>query len=121
MVKRLAECGVRSINNVVDATNYVMLLTGQPLHAFDLNRVRGNKIVVKQADEGMNFKIPDGVERVLSHEDLMICDGAGPVALAGIMGGENSEVREDTHSVLLESAFFEPKGCAEARGGSACI
>ncbi|NLD28409.1 MAG: phenylalanine--tRNA ligase subunit beta [Myxococcales bacterium] len=110
MVKRLAECGVRSINNVVDATNYVMLLTGQPLHAFDLSRVRGNKIVVKQADEGMKFKALDGVERILSREDLMICDGEGPVALAGIMGGENSEVREDTHSLLLESAFFEPKG-----------
>lgn len=107
---RLAACGVRSINNIVDATNYVMLETGQPLHAFDADLVRGEKIIVKLADEGMDFTTLDGVERRLSSDDLLICDARGPVALAGVMGGENSEVGEETTRVILESAYFEPSG-----------
>ncbi len=107
---RLAACGIRSINNIVDATNYVMLETGQPLHAFDLLRLGGRRIIVKTAEEGRSFATLDGVKRLLSSDDLMICDANGPVALAGVMGGENSEVREDTVEVLLESAYFAPTG-----------
>lgn len=110
IVKRLAACGVRSINNIVDATNFVMLETGQPLHAFDLRFIRDGRIVVRMAGEPMAFGTLDGTVRQLSPEDLLICDGRGPVALAGIMGGENSEVRSSTTAVLLESACFEPRG-----------
>jgi phenylalanyl-tRNA synthetase beta chain len=110
MVKRLADCGVRSINNVVDATNYVLLEMGQPMHAFDMRFLRGGRIVVRQAGEQMPFVTLDGAEKKIESEDLLICDGEGPVALAGIMGGENSEVRDSTTRVLLESAYFEPSG-----------
>ncbi len=110
MVKRLAACGIRSINNIVDATNYVMLERGQPLHAFDVRFVRGGRIEVRTAGETVSFRTLDGIDRHLEPDDLLICDGEGPVALAGIMGGENSEVRLSTTSVLLESACFEPIG-----------
>ncbi len=110
VVKRLAACGVRSINNVVDATNYVMLETGQPLHAFDLSSVRGGKIVVKKAGEKTKFTTLDGAENEIVPDDLLICDARGAVALAGVMGGENSEVRDSTTTLLLESACFEPLG-----------
>jgi phenylalanyl-tRNA synthetase beta chain len=110
MAARLAACGVRSINNVVDATNYVMLETGQPLHAFDRSLVHGGSIVVRTAREGEAFTTLDGVERKLTEEDLLICDARGPVALAGVMGGENSEVRDTTTSLILESAHFESSG-----------
>ncbi len=110
LAARLAACGVRSINNIVDATNYVMLELGQPLHAFDLNRLRGRAIVVDAAAAGARFTALDGISRELTAEDLMICDGERPVALAGIMGGENSEVSERTTSLLLESACFAPSG-----------
>ncbi len=105
---RLHLCGIRSINNVVDVTNYVLLETGQPLHAFDLNRLRENRIVVKRADDGSVFTTLDGESRKLSKEILLIWDGQRPVALAGIMGGLNSEIFEGTEDVLLESAFFDP-------------
>ncbi|MBN1282206.1 MAG: phenylalanine--tRNA ligase subunit beta [Proteobacteria bacterium] len=107
---RLAACGIRSVNNVVDATNYVMLETGQPLHAFDLARIAGARIVVRRAGADRRFTTLDGVERTLAPSDLMICDAEGPVAIAGVMGGENSEVGEGTTDLLLESAFFEPAG-----------
>jgi phenylalanyl-tRNA synthetase beta chain len=110
VVKRLAASGVRSINNVVDATNYVMLETGQPLHAFDLRFVGDKKIVVRKAGENTKFTALDGSQNEIVPEDLLICDGKGPVALAGVMGGENSEVRQSTTSILLESAYFEPIG-----------
>lgn len=110
IVKRLAAAGVRSINNVVDATNYVMLELGQPLHAFDLRYVREGQIIVRTAGAPMVFGTLDGIERKLVAEDLLICDGSGPVAIAGVMGGENSEVRNSTTKILLESAFFEPTG-----------
>ncbi len=106
--KRLESLGVRSISNVVDATNYVMLELGQPLHAFDYHRLAENRIVVRRARKGESMETLDGQLRVLEENDLLICDGIGPVALAGIMGGENSEVRDDTVDLLLESAHFNP-------------
>jgi phenylalanyl-tRNA synthetase beta chain len=105
---RLEACGIRAINNIVDATNYVMLETGQPLHAFDLDRLGNKKIVVKSAGDIKKFTTLDGVERELAADDLLICDGDVPVALAGVMGGFNSEVTDTTRAVLLESANFAP-------------
>jgi len=106
---RLRAAGVRPISNVVDVTNYVMLETGQPLHAFDLDLVRDQQIVVRRAGESeKKFETLDGVERQLDSETLMICDGQGPVAIAGIMGGLNSEINDQTKNVLIESAFFQP-------------
>ncbi|MFA5810752.1 MAG: phenylalanine--tRNA ligase subunit beta [bacterium] len=110
MAARLAACGIRSINNVVDATNYVMIETGQPLHAFDLAKVRGGRIEVSPAEEGRAFTTLDGVARLVEKGDLLIRDGVGPVALAGIMGGGDSEVSHSTKSILLESACFEGAG-----------
>lgn len=107
--RRLEVCGIRAINNVVDITNYVMLETGQPLHAFDLDRVSGKRIVVRTAGTINKFATLDGVERELAAEDLLICDDKEPIALAGVMGGMNSEVRGSTRSVLLESANFAPR------------
>jgi phenylalanyl-tRNA synthetase beta chain len=108
MVERLEACGMRPINNVVDATNFVMLEMGQPLHAFDFNRLREKRIVVKRAKHGDKFTTLDGQERALRDDTLMICDGAGPVAIAGVMGGLDSEVSERTADVLIESAYFKP-------------
>jgi phenylalanyl-tRNA synthetase beta chain len=105
---RLESCGIRAINNVVDVTNYVMLETGQPLHAFDLERLQRKSIIVRAAGSAKTFTTLDGVERQLVVDDLLICDGTEPVALAGVMGGINSEVQESTSSVLLESANFSP-------------
>jgi len=106
--KRLEASGLRAIANVVDVTNYVMLELGQPLHAFDFDLLRGQKIVVRRAKPGEKFTTLDGQERNLSPEMLLICDGQGPVAIAGIMGGANSEVKESTKNILIESAFFDP-------------
>jgi phenylalanyl-tRNA synthetase beta chain len=105
---RLEACGVRSLNNVVDITNYVMLETGQPLHAFDLDRLSARKIVVRPAQEIKRFTTLDGVERELAAGDLLICDGDVPIALAAVMGGTNSEVTAETRSILVESANFDP-------------
>lgn len=105
---RLEACGIRAINHVVDATNYVMLETGQPLHAFDLDRLPAKKIVVRAAKETKKFTTLDGIERELAAEDLLICDGDTAIALAGIMGGMNSDVRDSTRAILLESANFAP-------------
>ena len=105
---RLHVCGVRGINNVVDVTNYVMLEMGQPLHAFDYDRLRENRIVVRRAEEGETFSTLDGQTHTLSSEILMICDGQRSVAVAGIMGGLNSEIFAGSNNVLLESAFFDP-------------
>lgn len=105
---RLEACGIRAINNVVDITNYVMLETGQPLHAFDLDRLEAKEIIVRAAGADKKFTTLDGVERELVAGDLLICNGDIPVALAGVMGGTDSEVRDTTRSVLLESANFAP-------------
>ena len=108
LVRRLEAVGMRSINNVVDVTNYVMMELGHPLHAFDFRYLEEGRIVVKAAQEGDMFTTLDGQDRTLSGEDLMICDGRRPVALAGVMGGLNSEVQDDTSTLLLEAAYFKP-------------
>ncbi len=108
--KRLQGAGVRPINNVVDVTNYVMLELGHPLHAFDYQKLSGHEIIVRTAHEGEKFKTLDGKERSLKAEDLLICDAKKPIAIAGVMGGENTEVGAHTHTVLLESAYFTPSG-----------
>jgi phenylalanyl-tRNA synthetase beta chain len=110
MSNRLEKVGIRSINNVVDVTNYVMMECGQPLHAFDFELLEKGRIVVRRAKEGEEFVTLDGVKRTLDGEMLMICDGVKPVAIAGVMGGLNSEIKEDTRRVLLESAYFNPEG-----------
>ena len=108
LVNRLQAVGVRSINNVVDITNLVMIELGHPLHAFDYREVAGGQIVVRKAGEGELFTTLDGQERVLTVSDVVICDTERAVALAGIMGGLNSEIKDDTRDILLESAFFDP-------------
>ncbi|MEJ5377419.1 MAG: phenylalanine--tRNA ligase subunit beta [bacterium] len=108
MRRRLQLVGLRPINNVVDVTNYVMWELGQPLHAFDLELLEGSCIVVQRARPGEKFISLDGQTRDLGPEMLMIWDGQRPVAVAGVMGGENSEVRAQTTNVLIESAFFNP-------------
>ena len=108
MRQRLAAAGIRSINNAVDVTNYVLLEWGQPLHAFDFDLLRGHKIIVKRANPNERFFTLDGNERVLTTDALMICDGERSVAIGGIMGGQNSEVHEGTRRILLESAYFMP-------------
>jgi phenylalanyl-tRNA synthetase beta chain len=110
MRDRLKKVGIRSINNVVDVTNYVMMEYGQPLHAFDFKLLEEGRIVVRRAKEGETFTTLDGVERKLDGQMLMICDGVKLVAIAGVMGGINSEIKEDTETVLLESAYFDPMG-----------
>lgn len=108
LVKRLNAIGVRSINNVVDVTNLVMMELGQPLHAFDCDRLAGQRIVVRRASEGERFTTLDSQQRTLTGDDLVICDAERPVALAGVMGGENSEIADATTNILLESAWFLP-------------
>ncbi|MBR6094142.1 MAG: phenylalanine--tRNA ligase subunit beta [Lachnospiraceae bacterium] len=106
MQRRLAKSGIRPINNLVDITNYVMEEYGQPMHAFDLSTIHGNKIIVKRAQDGAKFTTLDGQERTLDKDILMINDTEGPVAIAGIMGGENSMITENVTTVLFESATF---------------
>jgi phenylalanyl-tRNA synthetase beta chain len=108
MAKRLEACGVRSLGLLVDVTNYVMLELGQPLHAFDYTKLAGRKIVVRAARDGETMKTLDGVERRLDGNMLLICDAERPSAVAGVMGGEDSEIAEGTDRVLIESALFDP-------------
>ncbi|MBI4508654.1 MAG: phenylalanine--tRNA ligase subunit beta [Deltaproteobacteria bacterium] len=108
MRRRLEAVGMRSISNLVDVTNYVMLEVGQPLHAFDYDRLADGTIIVRRASEGEAITTLDGAERQLRSGDLLICDPRGPVALAGVMGGAGSEVQAGTSRVLLESACFDP-------------
>ena len=107
MQRRLSACGIRPINNLVDITNYVMEEFGQPMHAYDLDTIADNKIVVRRAKDGEKFVTLDGQERDLDSGMLMICDGEKPIGLAGIMGGENSMITDDVHDMLFEAACFD--------------
>lgn len=107
MQRRLAACGIRPINNLVDITNYVMEEFGQPMHAYDLATIKDNKIVVRRAEDGEKFVTLDGQERTLDSDMLMICDGEKAVGLAGIMGGENSMITDDVKDMLFEAACFD--------------
>ncbi len=107
---RLIAAGMRPISNIVDATNYVMLALGSPLHAFDQSKLAEGRIVVRRAYPNEEIRTLDGTVRTLTPEDLVIADAERPVAIAGIMGGEDSEVTEETTTVLLEAANFEPSG-----------
>jgi len=104
----LSAIGLKSINNVVDITNYVLHELGHPLHAFDLNQIKGNKIVVKTCSEQTSFVTLDGIERKLSQEDLMICNAEEPMCIAGVFGGLKSGVNDNTTSLFIESAYFNP-------------
>jgi len=105
---RLKAIGIRSINNIVDVTNYILHDLGQPLHAFDLDKIASNEIIVRNAKEGEAFITLDGVERKLSAEDLVIADSEKPMCIAGVFGGKDSGVTEATTSIFLESAYFNP-------------
>ncbi|MBA4374185.1 MAG: phenylalanine--tRNA ligase subunit beta [Thermodesulfovibrio sp.] len=105
---RLEKCGIRAINNIVDVTNYVLLEFGHPLHAFDADRLAGRKIRVARAGKGTKITTLDGVERDPQEDSLLIWDGKSPVAVAGVMGGQDSAVTETTKNIFLESAYFEP-------------
>lgn len=105
---RLKVIGLRPINNVVDITNYILHGVGQPLHSFDADKVKGNKVVVRSATEGSKFVTLDGVERTLTDRDLMICNSEEPMCIAGVFGGLDSGVTEQTKNVFLESATFHP-------------
>ena len=106
MKKRLKACGMRSINNIVDITNYVMLEMGQPMHAFDINSISGKHITIRRAENGEKITTLDETERVLDEKDLVIADEEKAVAIAGVMGGLNSEIEKDTQTVVFESAMF---------------
>ncbi len=106
---RLTSLGLRAISNVVDLTNYLLLLFGHPTHAFDLAHVRGKEIIVRVARAGEKLKTLDGIDRELTSDDLVIADATGPVALAGVMGGAGSEISNTTTDVFLEVAYFQPR------------
>ena len=106
--KALNTVGIRPINNVVDVTNFVLHEMGQALHSFDADKIKGNKVVVKNATEGQKFVTLDGVERTLSAADLMICNAEEPMCIAGVFGGQDSGISETTTNVFLESAYFDP-------------
>lgn len=106
MVRRLKACGIRSINNIVDITNYVMLEMGGPLHAFDINSIEGKHIIVRRAKKGEEITTLDEQKRILDEDDLVIADNSKPVAIAGVMGGLNSEIEKDTKTIVFESAVF---------------
>ena len=110
MQRRLLAVGLRPINNIVDVTNYVLMEYGHPLHAFDLNMIAGNRIVVKTAQASEEFITLDEKSHMLTQEDLLICDGEKGVAMAGVMGGLNSEISVETEDILLECAYFSPIG-----------
>ena len=107
MQRRLAAQGIRPINNIVDITNYVMEEYSQPMHAYDLETIAGNKIVVRCAEDGEQFQTLDGVVRTVDSSVLMICDGEKPVGIAGIMGGENSKITDNVKTMLFEAACFD--------------
>ncbi len=117
LASRLRAAGAHPINNVVDATNYVLLELGQPLHAFDLAKVAGPEIVVRAAGQGESVRTLDGEQRELDEGMLLICDPEEPLAIAGVMGGSKSEISGETTDVLLECALFNPKGVRAVRRG----
>ncbi|MGP1514640.1 MAG: phenylalanine--tRNA ligase subunit beta [Bacteroidales bacterium] len=106
--ERLASIGIRSVNNIVDVTNFVLMETGQPLHAFDLDKIKGNQISVKTLSEGTKFVTLDGIERKLNGKEAMVCNQSEPMCLAGILGGKDSGVITTTTDIFLESAYFHP-------------
>lgn len=106
--KALGTIGIRPISNVVDATNFVLHEMGQALHSFDADKIKGNKVIVKNANEGQKFVTLDGIERTLSAADLMICNAKEPMCIAGVFGGQDSGITEQTKNVFLESAYFDP-------------
>ena len=106
--KALNTIGIRPINNVVDVTNFVLHEMGQALHSFDADKIKGNKVIVKNAAEGQKFITLDGIERTLSAADLMICNAEEPMCIAGVFGGQDSGISETTTNVFLESAYFDP-------------
>ena len=108
LVRDLEAAGLRSINNVVDVTNYVLLEYGQPLHSFDAANIRGSEIIVRQAEDGEEIQTLDEKKYKLSPEAMLICDAEGPIGIAGVMGGLNSEVTDQTRDVVIESAYFKP-------------
>lgn len=105
---KLKAIGLTPKNNIVDVTNYVLHELGQPLHAFDASKIKGNKVIVKTVEAGTKFTTLDDVERTLHEEDLMICDESGPMCIAGVFGGKSSGVTEGTSAIFLESAYFNP-------------
>lgn len=111
--RRLELCGMRAVSNVVDITNYVMLERGQPLHAFDLAKISGGKLIVRRAGADREFVTLDNVRRPLAPDDLLIADPEKPLAIAGVMGGLNSEVSGSTTAIVIESAFFDPTSIAK--------
>ncbi len=117
--ERLIDCGVRPQNSIVDITNYVLMETGQPLHAFDAAKITGSEITVREAKKGENIFTLDGIDRQLQGDEIVIADGSGPIALAGVMGGESTAVSSSTDTVLLEAAFFLPSSvsCSESLHG----
>jgi phenylalanyl-tRNA synthetase beta chain len=106
---RLHNLGLRALSNVVDATNLILLEWGHPIHGFDLHHLRGSKVVVRLGRDGERMSTLDGEERTFSADDLLICDGQRPVAVAGVMGGLDSEIRDETKDVLIECAYFDPR------------
>jgi phenylalanyl-tRNA synthetase beta chain len=113
--RRLESIGIKPKNIIVDATNYVMMHIGQPLHAFDLATIAEKKIIVKTANADQKFATLDGKERILTEKMLTICDGQKPLAIAGVMGGQNSEISDTTTSIFLESAYFLPSSVRKTR------
>ena len=108
MQKKLLAIGLKPINNIVDITNFVLMETGMPLHAFDLSKIRGGKVVVRRAGEGEHLVTLDGVDRELNTADLVIADAEGPMCLAGVFGGQDSGISDTTTDIFLESAYFNP-------------
>lgn len=108
-IKKLQDCGFRSVNNIADVTNLIMLEYGQPLHAFDANKVAGEKIIVRSANQGEKLTTLDGKDRQLTKTDLLITDDKKPLGLAGVMGGKDCEVSASTNAILLEAAIFDGK------------
>jgi len=113
LVRKLEGCGLRSINNIVDITNWVMMELGQPLHPFDMNKIQGAP-KVRLAQHGERLTTLDGIDREVGADTLLICDNNGPIAIGGVMGGANSEVDEETVDLLLEGAHFTPKAIRHA-------